>query len=254
MMRILHISANQFPPLGVEHHTKKIWQELARDSDEYHVFARSYGNRFERYREGNIFLHLIPALGKSERWFFISSLFLFFYIRRHRITHLLAQSPLSGGLAAVLASKLFGIPVMVEIHGDVFFKYFLKKSLSDRILAFLTKYSLKNATVVRSLSPEMTRLLHANGIKNNVTEVPNRVDLQLFRPPKTVYEFGNTIKIVSVGRFVRQKGYDLAIKAVQELSARYPVELYLIGGGELYEELDQQANGNPDIHLIRWMD
>lgn len=254
MIRVLHISANQFPPLNVDHHTKKIWRELAKDADEYHVFARSQKNRFEQSREEKLVLSLVPALGKRERSFILSSFLLLFYIPRYRITHLLAQSPITGGLAGLIASKLYGIPLMVELHGDLFFRYFLKKSLADQVLSFIVKYILRNATVVRSLSAEMTRLLHKAGIKKNVLEIPNRVDLQLFQPPKTDYRAGNIFKIISVGRFVPQKGYDLAIEAVARLSKRYPVELYLTGGGELYNKLKQQANSNPHIHLIGWMD
>lgn len=254
MMRVLHISANQFPPLNVDHHTKKIWIELAKDADEYHVFARSQKNCFERYREKNIVLHLIPAIGKRERSFLISGFLLLFYIPRYRITHLLSQSPITGGLPGVIASKLFGLPIMVELHGDVFFKYFQKKTWTDRILSLLVKYSLRNATLVRSLSNEMSRLLHSEGIKNNVVEIPNRVDLQLFHPPKTDYRAGKSFKIISVGRFVPQKGYNIAIEAVLELSKKYPVELYLIGGGELFKELMLCAGGNSQIHLIEWME
>jgi glycosyltransferase involved in cell wall biosynthesis len=254
MIRVLHISANQFPHLNVDHNTKKIWKELAKDADEYHVFARSQRNRFELYREEKLVLYLVPALGKRERSFLLSSLLLLFYIPRYRITHLLAQSPLTGGMTGLIASKLYRLPLMVELHGDVFFRYFLKKSFTDKVLSFIVKYILRNATVVRSLSAEMTRLLNRQGIKNNVEEIPNRVDLQLFQPPKTDYQAGNIFKIISVGRFVPQKGYDLAIEAVARLSERFQVELYLIGGGDLYSLLKQKANGNPHIHLIGWMD
>ncbi|HRQ30683.1 MAG TPA: glycosyltransferase family 4 protein [Saprospiraceae bacterium] len=238
----------------MDHHTKKIWIELAKDVDEYHVFARSEKNRFESYREGNIILHLIPAIGKRERSFLISGFLLLFYIPRFRITHLLSQSPINGGLAAVIASKLFGLPVMVEIHGDVFFKYFQKKTWTDRILSKLVRYSLRNATLVRSLSNEMSRLLDSEGIKNNVVVIPNRVDLKLFHPPKSDFRAGKSFKIISVGRFVPQKGYNIAIEAVLELSKKYPVELYLIGGGELFEELTLCAGDNSHIHLIEWME
>ncbi len=254
MIRVLHISANQFPPLGVGHHTKKIWKELARDADEYHIFARSTKNRFEQYREGNIVLSLVPALGKRERSFILTSLLLIFYIPRYRVTHLLAQSPISGGLSALIASRVYGIPLMVELHGDVFFRYFQKKTTTDKILSFLVRLCLRNASVIRSLSAEMTRLLNEQGFVSNVVEIPNRVDLQLFQPPKTDYQAGECFKIISIGRFVPQKGYGLAIEAISRLSKRYQLELYLIGGGKLYSKLKQQAADHPNIHLIRWMD
>ena len=73
MIKILHISANTYPNLdGKEHHTKKIWKELAKDVSEYHVLARSQCN-FSHTVEGNIHLHLIPKQTHSKSRVFILS-------------------------------------------------------------------------------------------------------------------------------------------------------------------------------------
>lgn len=41
MIKLLHISANTYPPLDGKHHfTKEIWKELAKGFDEYHVISK----------------------------------------------------------------------------------------------------------------------------------------------------------------------------------------------------------------------
>lgn len=254
MKKLLHISANQFSPLDHDHHTKRIWLELAKGFDEYHILGRSKDNKFHRYQEGNLIMHLVPKLGNKARSFLMSSFYLFRLIPKYNITHLLAQSSILGGFTGVLASKLYKVPIMIEIHGDIYFKYFKKKSLSDRFWSYISKFALKKATKVRSLSSAMTVLLDNEGIVENVVEIPNRVDLELFKPPKTDYSLNNPIRIISVGRFVEQKGYDLAIKSILALSNTYDIELLLIGGGQKRKELEKIIGSSTNIQLIDWVD
>lgn len=250
---LLHLSANQLPDLDSRHHTVRIWEELAKGFDEYHIIGRSRNWKFNYSRKGNIHLHLVPAWGKRNRSFFLSSYFIFYLIKRHQITHLLSQSSIWGGFTATLASRLFSIPHLVEIHGDVYFKYQKSDQWHERILAWISRYSLKRATVVRSLSESMTQALQQMGIKKNIVEIPNRVDLNRFGPPKTDYSLSNPIEIISIGRFVAQKGYEIAIQSILQLEKKRSIRLRLIGGGKLKESLNKLKGQNPNIELIDWV-
>lgn len=69
--KLLHISANTYPPLNEKHHhTKNIWKELAKGFDEYHILARSETNKYSFSKEGNIYLHLVPRVTKKSKIFF----------------------------------------------------------------------------------------------------------------------------------------------------------------------------------------
>lgn len=179
---------------------------------------------------------------------------MFHLIRKHKITHLLSQSSIWGGFTGTLAAKIFRIPHMVEIHGDVYFKYAGSNNFIERILARISRFSLQKATIVRSLSSKMTADLNQMGIDRNIVEIPNRVNLERFKPPKENYQLNNPIEIISVGRFVNQKGYELAIKSIKQLQEKYPVRLRLIGGGKLKSKLEQLVGENTNIELIDWMD
>ena len=254
MIKVLHISANTYPKLGEkEHHTKRIWQELAKDVDEYHVFARSQDNSSSHTTEGNIHLHLIPKIHSKSRVFILSSFYMIKLIKQYKINRLLAQSALFGGFAATYYSKRLNIPIMIEIHGDIYFKFMRGNSISDRFFSKLIKYSYNNASKIRSLSSKMTEDLENEGITSRVVTIPNRVDFSLFKSQKKNYKLSNPIKVVSVGRFVPQKGYDIAIDTIKTLTNKYNIELYLIGGGKLYDSFHKQIEGCRNIHLLKWI-
>lgn len=253
MKRALHISANQYPDLAKHHFTKKIWLELAKGFDEYHVLARSESNKFEHFQEGNLHLHLVPSLGKRARSFMISSFYMLKIIKKNQITHLLAQSALLGGITAAIASKLFKIPLMCEIHGDIYFKIMDGKSLAYRLISGIVKAVYRQAQVVRSLSPSMTDKLHRFGIDNCI-EIPNRVDFNLFNSPKIDYSINDVLKIVSVGRFVWEKNYLQLISDLNTSGMNY--QLTLVGGGPLekdYRSLINDIGINNRVRLINWI-
>ena len=255
MTKLLHISANTYPPLdGKHHHTKNIWKELAKGFDEYHILARSETNSYNYSNEENIHLHLVPKFTKKSKIFFFTSFWMFWIIKKYKITHLLAQCPIIGGFTGAIASRSFKIPLFVEIHGDVYFKYMQEKSFVHKLLSKITKFTFKNATKIRSLSSAMNNMLNSYGINTNIVIVPNRVNLELFKSQKKLYELHSPIKIISIGRFVEQKGYDIAIEAIKQLSVKYSIELYLIGGGVLYDKYATLSKGYENIKLIKWIE
>ena len=249
MVNLLHISSNQFPPLSEEHSTKKIWRELSKGFNQYHILARSNSNKFESYSEGNIFLHLVPRWGSSKSFFF-SSLYMLCIIKKYNINILLSQCPLFGGVTATLISRIKKIPLMVEVHGMIYFSILNSKVFYYKLISLLIKYTFDNATKVRSLSNVMTKMILSSSFKANVVEIPNRVNIGLFFPPKDNNNIVGTIKIISVGRFVWEKAFDVAIEAIKELRTEYEVELILIGGGPLQKKYYEIAKGVSYIKIM----
>lgn len=252
MVKLLHISSNAFPPLEIEHTTKKIWRELATGFDEYHILARSKDNKFHYYQEGNIHLHLVPSLFKSKSFLF-TSFYMLKLVKKYDINILLAQCPILGGALATFLSKIRKIPIMVELHGMEYFRILDSDKIINRIASTFIKYSLNNSTKVRALSSKMTEMLVERGFMNNIVEIPNRVNLEIFNKPKINNELNNPIKIISVGRFVWEKGFENAISAVINLRKFYNIELTLIGGGPLLENYLNLIGKNEGVKLIEWI-
>jgi glycosyltransferase involved in cell wall biosynthesis len=252
MIKLLHISPNSYPPLdGKHHHTKNIWKELAKGFDDYHILARSEINSYSYSNEGNIHLHLVPRITQKSKIFFFTSFWMFWIIRKYKITHLLSQCPIIGGFTATLASKFHKIPLMVEIHGEEYFRFLEKDSFIVKVM----KYTFYHAKKVRSLNSEMTRKLKKYGIVRNVIEIPNRVNLNIFNNQKKDFSISNQIRFVSVGRFVWEKDYLNLIKALHNSNIDF--HLTLIGGGPLRNEYDKYISENIldlKVVLIDWIE
>lgn len=252
MIKLLHISANTYPPLDGKHHfTKEIWKELAKGFDEYHVLARSETNNYSYSNEGNIHLHLVPRLTKKSKVFFFTSFWMFMIIKKYKITHLLSQCPIVGGFTASLASKIFKIPLMVEIHGEEYFRFLKKNSFIVKVIW----YSFSTAKKIRSLNGQMTNKLKSYHIVEKVVEIPNRVNLNIFNEQKKDFSLGNRIKFISVGRFVWEKDYLNLIKVLHDSNINF--SLTLIGGGPLkseYEKYIFENKLNSNITLIDWIE
>ncbi len=234
---LFHISGNQYPPFPATHHTRRIWDELAKGFDEYHIIARGETNLYIHSVEGSIHLHLLPAFGKRMWPFFFLSWLLPWFVIRYKPTHLLAQCPVLGGLSAAFCSRLFDIPLCVEIHGAHYFaparlgwkgiaEHFLYKHLST--VTFLA------ATRIRSLSVDMNEhiaRIYGETISKKVVVIPNRVDLDVFKFVKENYKTNDILRFITVGSFVQNKNHCALIEDLSK--AKINFKLTLVGTGNL---------------------
>jgi len=254
MTKLLHISANTYPPLdGKHHHTKNIWKELSKGFDEYHILARSEDNKYVFSKEDNIYLHLVPKITKKSKTFFFTSFWMFYIIKKYKITHLLSQCPIVGGFSAVLASKVFKIPLMVEINGLDYIRWDEKNTLFGS-LKYIQNYVFRNSTKIRYPNMYLKYFLEKNNFFNGVF-IQHRVKHSIFNKQKQRFKLNDTIKIISVGRFVWEKDYKFLINTLQFLNLN--IELTLIGGGpdkKQYLDSCNKENNNFKLKLINWIE
>ena len=240
---LLMVSGNTFSIDPWVDHTARLWRELATGFDELHVFARSEDQRFHEIQERNISLHLIPRGPARMATFIFTSWWLLVLVRRIRPTCIQSQSPVHGGLASVVCGRLFGIPVLVEIHGEHYLRWNGLGVLSyRRLYRPLTMLAFWGATRIRSLSPEMTVALgdvYGGCAVGKIVEITNRVDLDVFSPPKTDYHVGPVLRIISVGALNTNKNH---LGLIHDLAAlKRPCRLTLVGAGPLEGALRQSA-------------
>lgn len=244
MCRILHLSQNMYKPLGENGSTERIWQELSRDCEEYHILGRSMDNKFHNYDRGKIHLHTIPKMGRRNAWFALSGILVGKYIRRYKIDAVLSQCSVLGGLWAVCYGNRHGIPVMVEIHGAEYFRILNGHKIKDKLGGGLIRYSLNHASMVRALNEDMKQQLLNLGIKNrNIRVVYNRADFRLFNKPKVDFKLHDPIKIITVGTFSKLQGHDLIFDAIEHIkNVSNKFHITLIGGGDLFEHYGKRSN------------
>jgi hypothetical protein len=183
---LLHISPNTYPSLdGKHHHTKNIWKELAKGFDEYHILARSETNSYNYSNEGNIHLHLVPKITKKSKIFFFTSFWIFWIIKKYKITHLLSQCPIVGGFTATLASRFFKIPLMVEINGRDYIKWD-ENNTAFGIIKTIQNFVFKNSTKIRYPNNDIKVFLENKNFHNGVF-IPHRVQHNLFNKQLILY-------------------------------------------------------------------
>lgn len=252
-IRVLHVSPNMFGEWGHNGATERIWQELAKDCEEYHLLGRSPDNAFHSYSKGKIHIHTVPGLGKRNISFAFTGCFVGTYAKKHNINVIICQCPILGGIWAVRFGRSHHIPVIVELHDYLYFRMLRGSRLRDRLGSMLIRYSLERASIVRALNEDMKRQLIALGIRNKeIRVVYNRVDFSLYNRPKTNFLLHDPIKLISVGTFTKRKGYELIFRAIEAIADDPKnFNIILIGGGELrprYEELSKETGIPCEIH------
>ncbi len=102
---------------------------------------------------------------------------------------------------------------------------------------------------------------HLQGMTNNPAKVSllyHGLDLKRFPAPRrhgtsNGSNAENTVQVVSVGRAVSKKGYDVLLNALSELPDSLFWEFVHIGGGPLLDSFDQQAKALNISHKINWL-
>lgn len=89
--------------------------------------------------------------------------------------------------------------------------------------------------------------------RSAISVVHNMVGEEFYYNP--TYKNDNTLTFISTGRLVYGKGFDLLINALSQIQEKLPKKwrLYIVGGGELKNELQQQINQvrlEQHIHLL----
>lgn len=255
---VLHISGNSYPPLPADHHTLEIWRELSRTADEYHVIARAQpGHGASHTQLGNIHLHLLPSVWRSQAEFLFTSWVLPYFMIRCRPTLLLAQSPVLGGLAASACSLIWRVPLMVELHGEHYFRGRAARRLRSMLFRELARIAIARARRVRALSQEMLESIRdtfgARAAAKTVI-VPTRVDLSVFGPAKADYATHDVLRLIAVGSFTGPKNHLALIEALRDADPH--ASLTLVGEGPLrgqYERAIEQLGLQGRVHLHPWL-
>ncbi len=151
----------------------------------------------------------------------------------------------------VAAPVVGGVPLGVGLHGsDVF-------QAERPVLRTLTRRALGGAAFLTGCSPELVDRVCALGFPRELAAViPYGVDVEIFAPAGADeakrhraaawrQELGvpeDAPMILSVGRMVSKKGYDVLLEALPEILSALPeAHVVLAGAGDLLEPLRRQG-------------
>lgn len=140
------------------------------------------------------------------------------------------------GLIASPASKLLGVPLLVNFRGYDFLSYAPATRWQD--------YAHFPASAIAVAHTEYCGNVLRKHLSIPVRHVRRGVNRQRFDAPQRRNEWGNTVRMLVVGRLTPGKGQPVAIDALRLLQRQMPqtgFALTLAGGGETGELLARHA-------------
>ncbi|MDV3126934.1 glycosyltransferase [Mycobacterium sp. 21AC1] len=136
------------------------------------------------------------------------------------------------GVATQLCARHLNLPTVQTFHalGVVKRRHQGARDTSPQERLKLEAMVARGATwVAATCTDEVFELIRLGRSKSRTSVVPCGVDLNLFTPDGPKARRGAPRRIVSVGRFVPRKGFDLAIRALASIP---DTELVIVGGPE----------------------
>lgn len=171
----------------------------------------------------------------------IYSFFLPFLNRKYlKDCHVLRVMQLTGAIPAILAGKIYHIPV-IATYGYDYQKFALieKKLLSYWFLKFLEPIILKNLNAIITTASFLDKKIRKKTDKP-IYLIPNSVNTQLFKPKKKIFN-QKRIKILGVARLEKQKNLTKLLKAINLSKYKKNIYLTIIGKGSQKNHLIQLA-------------
>lgn len=163
---------------------------------------------------------------------------------RFDVVHCHTTSPL--GLFAALAARLCGKPVLLKLstNGDMDSLMSRVAGIAGRAKRWLVRLALANGIFVALNQDGATELKRHRALRTEV--VPNGIDTSVFYPPavdlREALRRGSGCSgqfvILFCGRFAKQKGLDLLLKAYKELFRSHGggLQLWLLGSSKWQED------------------
>ena len=169
------------------------------------------------------------------------------------------QDTAETGLVGWRLKSLFGIPLQLQIHTDVFSPYYTQSSLLNRIRVYFAKFLLPRADCVRVVSERIKKSLLARDVpEHKIAVLPIYIKNPKFeiRNPKKEKEFGTTILMVD--RLEKEKDVITGIRALAVTIEKHTnVGLVIVGEGSLRGELEREVVKLDIQHSVRfvgWVD
>jgi glycosyltransferase involved in cell wall biosynthesis len=177
---------------------------------------------------------------------FLGLFFVLLRIQRNEsIDALTSQSPIDEGWITLLFGKIFKIPVIAQIHFDIFNKYAIKQTLGEGIRGtirfYLFKKTIKYFSKIRVVGKRITKQLleQCDCTIDQIVLLPVMVPL-LYNSKHTLPKNQDDTKfnVLYVGRLVAQKNLNFLLGIAAEVIKQDSKFFFdIVGDGPLREDL-----------------
>lgn len=168
-------------------------------------------------------------------------------VDEHGVRHLHAHFASRAGHVSALAATLAGIPYSITAHA----KDIYHRDVDRDLLRWKIRHARFVVTVTEYNRRHLLDLLADDpAVAAKVVRLYNGVDLQRFRPAG-VAPRGAVPTILSIGRLVEKKGFDVLVDACALLHRDgVPFRCEIVGGGDLAPALAERAAAAGLAHLV----
>jgi len=140
------------------------------------------------------------------------------------------QDPFETGLIALFVAHRLKVPLHVQVHTDFTAREFAHHSFLNWVRQRIAWYVLKRAARIRVILERTAQDIRARGVKAPVTVLPIFVDAIRFSTIPRMKHPRWKIALLVVGRFEKEKRFELAIDALSAARAKgHDVGLTLVG-------------------------
>ena len=153
------------------------------------------------------------------------------------------------GISSVILSKLYRIPLVIEVNDATVIQR--SRPLSLRNLAkCIEKKVFRNANIIITITHRFKRLLlsHSCIRPESVMVLPNAIDPKRFDPAKTgsdikqVLGIRNRYIIGVVGAFVPWHGLEFLLQSLHTTMKEYDIHLLLVGDGPIRDHINRMVH------------
>jgi glycosyltransferase involved in cell wall biosynthesis len=263
-MRLLLINS-EYPPIGggAANASANIARLLAAQGHEVTLLTSRFADLPREETRARVRVVRIPALRRrvdhsnaAEQISFLVSAALWAVgrLRRRKPEVTLAFFGAPSGVVAWILKRLYGIPYIVSLRGgDVpgFRPYDFR--IYHKLMAPGLRLVWRGASAVVANSAGLRDLARRFYSRIEIPIIPNGVELERFTPPDRSW---SPPRILSVGRVVYQKGFDLAAQALAGLK-ELPWEWRIAGDGPQMVTLQQLVRDlglRERVYFLGWQD
>jgi len=177
-------------------------------------------------------------------------------LREHRDFVMTAQEAMSA-IPAVLLKWFKKIPLQVQIHGDIYSKYFVR-TFRDRLQKAGYSFAIKNASRVRVVTKKIKEDLVVRGVKEDKIDIlPVWVDVKKIKNTEISFDLHDKYPehknvAVTLTRLEPEKNIPMMIRAVSKVE---DLTLVLVGKGseeEVIRKLVEDLNLEDRVFLEPW--
>ncbi len=191
-------------------------------------------------------VHLYPTNSKNKFYYIFDTIKIAIGLKG-KIDLVTAQDSYETGFIAWIISKKIKCKLELQVHTDLFNKYFVRHSLANRLRSMMARFLLPRADHIRVVSKRIKQSFSKKIQEKPITVMPIFTSsslIQVMTPSFSLKEKHPQFKfiILMMSRLEEEKNISLAIRAMSEVVKVFPkTGLVIVGSGSRRNSLRRLA-------------